>query len=406
VNLAPVAPIGPVALDKKAARALNVRRILMVLLKYAPDVVGCAKCDCELAEDLAARGHQIEVVATPPYYPAWRIGDSFSGARWSREERQGGVFHRTPLSMPPKPSGVRRVAHLASFGAATLPTADARRLRPDLVVAVAPHLAAAGAALAAARVSGAASWLQLQDFEVEVAFDLCLLSDRRARGAALGFEARLVQAFNRVSTVSPAMVARLAAKGVAEDRRLEFSSWVDVDAISVFGSSNPVYRGELNVAPDLLVAFYSGNMAAKQGLDALGELAARLAEARAPVTLMLCADLPRIRCLPLKPLERLGELLPTTDPPSAAEALGGRSRSALRPPGAGHGAAELGAGGGGRGLRPGGGRHGAGRYRGSAEPCSWPRRSSLNWHRARLRARERWAKARILAGSRLVLRRR
>lgn len=328
MNFAPVASVELMAVDKKTTRALNARRILMVMLNYAPDLVGCAKYNCELAEDLAARGHQVEVVTAPPYYPAWRIGEGYSGARWSREQRQGVLVHRTPLYVPPKPSGVRRVAHLASFGAAALPTAVAvaRRLRPDLVFAVVPTLAAAGAALAAARVSGAASWLHIQDFEVEAAFDLGLLSDRRARAAALGFEARLLQAFDRVSTISPAMVTRLAAKGVAEDRRLEFRNWVDVDAIPVFASANTSYRRELEIAPDQIVALYSGNMAAKQGLEALGEVAVRLAQARAPVTLMLCGDgparaalesassgLPSVRFLPLQPLERLGELLATAD---------------------------------------------------------------------------------------------
>lgn len=328
MSVAPVMPVGSETLDQQPVLGPEARRILMVMLNYAPDLVGCAKYNSELAEDLAARGHQVEVVTAPPYYPAWRIGDSFSGARWSREERQGVVVHRTPLYVPPKPNGVRRVAHLASFGAAALPTAVAvaRRLRPDLVFAVAPTLAAAGAALAAARVSGASSWLHIQDFEVEAAFDLGLLSNRRARAAALGLEARLMQAFDRVSTISPAMVERLAGKGVAEGRRLEFRNWVDVDAIPVFANSNTTYRRELDIAPDEIVALYSGNMAAKQGLEALGEVAAQLAQARAPVTLLLCGDGPAraalesacsglasVRFLPLQPLERLGELLATAD---------------------------------------------------------------------------------------------
>jgi len=315
-------------LDRQSVQVTEPRRILMVMLNYAPDLVGCAKYNCELAEDLAARGHQVEVVTAAPYYPAWRIGEGYSGARWSKEERQGVVVHRTPLYVPPKPNGVRRVAHLASFGAAALPTAVAvaQRLRPDLVFAVAPTLAAAGAALAAARYCGAASWLHIQDFEVEAAFDLGLLSNRRARDAALGFEARLLRAFDRVSAISPAMVGRLAAKGVAEERRLEFRNWVDVDAIPVFDSSNTGYRRELDIAPDQIVALYSGNMAAKQGLEALGEVAAQLAQARGPVTLLLCgdgpgraalesacSDLASVRFLPLQPLERLGELLATAD---------------------------------------------------------------------------------------------
>ncbi|MFN7535273.1 MAG: hypothetical protein ACK5QD_10070, partial [Brevundimonas sp.] len=39
------------------------RRILIVALNYAPELVGCAKYTTELAEDLLARGHAVEVVA-------------------------------------------------------------------------------------------------------------------------------------------------------------------------------------------------------------------------------------------------------------------------------------------------------------------------------------------------------
>lgn len=304
------------------------RRILIVALNYAPELVGCAKYTTELAEDLLARGHAVEVVAGPPYYPAWEVSAGHSGARWSREVLNGIPVHRTPLYVPCQPTGVRRVAHLASFGLAAAPAAVAvaRRFRPDLVFAVAPTLTAAGAALAAAKVSGAARWLHIQDFEVDAAFDLGLLRNRRVRGAALGLERRVLSRFDRVSSISPAMVERLAAKGVVPGRAVEFRNWVDVDAVRVLPDSHTAYRRELGLPADRVVALYSGNMAGKQGLEALAEVAARLRAADAPVSLLLCGDGPAraaletacagmdsVRFLPLQPLARLEELLGTAD---------------------------------------------------------------------------------------------
>jgi colanic acid biosynthesis glycosyl transferase WcaI len=303
-------------------------RVLIVALNYAPELVGCAKYTTELAEDLVARGHAVEVVAGPPYYPAWEVGAGHSGARWSREVINGVPVHRTPLYVPRKPTGIRRVAHLASFGLAAAPAAMAvaRRFRPDLVFAVAPTLTAAGAALAAAKVCDAARWLHIQDFEVDAAFDLGLLKNRIARNAALGLERRVLSRFDRVSSISPAMVERLAAKGVAPSRAVEFRNWVDVDAVRVLPHSDTAYRQELGLPADRVVALYSGNMAGKQGLEALAEVAARLRAAGAPVSLLLCGDGPAraaleaacagmdsVRFLPLQPLARLEELLGTAD---------------------------------------------------------------------------------------------
>lgn len=313
------------ALDAIAVAPL---RILLVALNYAPELVGCAKYTSELAEDLAARGHAVEVVCAPPYYPQWKIAEGYSGARWSRETLNGVVVHRTPIYVPPRPSGARRVAHLASFGLAATPSAIAvaRRFRPDVVMGIAPTLAASGAALAAARAGGAQSWLHIQDFEVDAAFDLGLLKRGMGRRPALAMERWLLNRFDRVSTISPAMVDLLHAKGVPAERTMELRNWVDVDAVSVLPSSDTAYRRELAIAPNAVVALYSGNMAAKQGIEMLGDVARALSTSDAPVTFVFCgegsargaleastAGLDNIRLLPLQPLARLPELLGTAD---------------------------------------------------------------------------------------------
>jgi colanic acid biosynthesis glycosyl transferase WcaI len=223
---------------------------------------------------------------------------------------------------------MKRVAHLGSFGLAAMPTAIsvARRFSPDIVFAVAPTLAAANAALLAARITGAASWLHMQDFEVDAAFELGLLKSPNARRFALGAERRVLRSFDRVSSISPAMVERLKQKGVADEQATQLRNWVHIEGTKVFASSNTEYRRELGIRPDDIVALYSGNMAAKQNIESLAEVAARLKAARAPVVVLLCgagptrahleaacSGLENVRFLPLQPLERLAELLGTAD---------------------------------------------------------------------------------------------
>lgn len=74
-----------------------------------------------------------------------------------------------------------------------------------------------------------------------------------------------------------------------------------------------------------MVALYSGNMGAKQGLEILAEAARCLQDAGnvrfvfcgngvgRPTLEAACAGLPNVQFLDLQPLERLGELLTLAD---------------------------------------------------------------------------------------------
>jgi colanic acid biosynthesis glycosyl transferase WcaI len=236
--------------------------------------------------------------------------------------------HRVPLYVPKKPSGLKRLLHLASFGCASLFSTMhiASRFKPDVIFAVAPALTSAVAALAGALVCNAKTWLHIQDWEVEAAFDLGLLKGAGSRKMALGVEGSLLRSFDRVSSIGPAMVQKIIEKGVASTRVFELRNWVDVDQTCVFESSNTRYRKELNISADEIVALYSGNMARKQGLEALADVARRLEAIKAPVTMVLCgagparadleslcADLSNVKWLPLQSLDRLPELLGTAD---------------------------------------------------------------------------------------------
>jgi colanic acid biosynthesis glycosyl transferase WcaI len=302
-------------------------RVLVVGLNYAPDFIGIPKYTTELCEDLVRRGHTVEIITAPPYYPAWLVPAEYRGA-WRSEIRNGVKVIRCPLYVPPQPNGLKRLLHHISFAASSLPAAvgAAFRLRPDVVFAVAPSLMSAPTALLAAKLSGAKSWLHIQDFEVDAAFELGMLKGEAARRWAERLESALLSAFDRVSTISESMRRLLLRKGVRDDVALEVRNWVDVETIKAWPSSDTAYRRELRIPSDHIVALYSGNMAGKQGLETLGDVARILDEAGAKVTLMLCgqgplrgvleaacADRGNVRFLDLQPIEKLPELLATAD---------------------------------------------------------------------------------------------
>lgn len=303
-------------------------KILLYGINYAPEPTGIAKYTNEMAQWLAQHGHEVRVITAPPYYPAWKVGNGFKAWAYSRRTEANGVrVCRCPLWVPKAPSGLKRVLHLTSFAITSLPIALAQTFwRPDVVWVVAPAFACVPGALLTAKLSGAKSWLHVQDFEVDAAFDLGLLKGRLLRTLVQWNERFLMRRFDVVSSISHRMVDRLVQnKGITADRALYFPNWVDVSAISPLKGHSP-YRTELGLAPGTVVALFSGTLAAKQGLHLLPDVARQLAHTHPHVHMLICGDgvmkphlqaatahLGNVTMMPLQPKERLADLLGTAD---------------------------------------------------------------------------------------------
>ena len=301
-------------------------KILICSANYAPETTGVGKYSGEMAEWLAAQGHEVRVVAAPPYYPAWRVADAYRGRPYCRETIKGVRIWRAPLWVPAKPGGLARVLHLLSFALTSAPLLLWWGLtwRPQVCLVVAPFFTAAPATLLAAALAGGRSWLHVQDFELDVAFSMGLLKGGLLKRVVMAAERFIFRRFDRVSSISQCMLERAASKGVQTERLVVFRNWVDVDAIRPLDRPSE-YRRELGLADDAVVALFSGTLGRKQGLHLIPE-AARLLADDPRIQFVICGDGPmkaellrqgqglaNLRFLPLQPLARLGELLGLAD---------------------------------------------------------------------------------------------
>jgi colanic acid biosynthesis glycosyl transferase WcaI len=326
-------------------------RILIHGINYSPELTGIGKYTGEMAEWLAVRGHEVRVITAPPYYPEWKIGAGYRNG-WRREvgkvgspclcadrndkitDRHGALashkeslkVYRCPLWVPAKPSGLKRLIHLASFALSSFPV----MLRqifwlPDVVWVVEPPLFCAPQSWLVAQLCGARAWLHVQDFEVDAAFDLGIIKAGWFKRFVLASECWLMRRFDCVSTISTGMLGKLIAKGVASDKAFLFPNWVDVESIRPDVDAGKVMRACLGLPMNSRVALYSGNMGEKQGLEYVVE-AARLLADKPDLVFVLCGDgaarqrlqqaaerLPNVRWLPLQPLEKLNGLLNMVD---------------------------------------------------------------------------------------------
>jgi len=302
-------------------------KILVYGLNHWPEKVGIGRYTGELVAWLAARGHGVRVVTAPPYYPDWQVWRGWRRFWWKRERRDGALVWRCPLYVPRRPTGARRALHLLSFACSSLPIAlwQALWFRPAVVFAVAPALASAPMAWLAAKAGGAKAWLHVQDFELDAAFGLGLVQGGWLKRRALAAERCLLRRFRRVSTISPRMVERLAAKGVPEDRRRLFPNWVDCQAIRPLPATPTRLADELRLPAGRRIALYSGNLGEKQG-GAIPVEAARLLSRRHDLLFLVvgegaarrrleagAAGLDNLLFRPLVEAERPNELLNLAD---------------------------------------------------------------------------------------------
>jgi len=305
-------------------------RILIYGLNYAPELTGIGKYTGEMATWLAERGHDVRVVTAPPYYPAWRVWDEYRGQSFhveGKDDPNVPTVYRTPLYVPEKPTGPKRVLHLFSFMLGSLPTMLRQVVwQPEVVWTVEPTFFGAPLALLVAKLSSAAGWLHVQDFEVDAAFELGLLpKDGPIHTFALWLEKVFTEAFTRVSSISRKMVERSVAKGVPVEKTCLFPNWVDVETIQPLPvEAANSFRVELGLEGKTIL-LYSGNMGAKQGLELLAPLAEEFEDdesvhflfcgdgAFRPQLETLVAHRKNVTMLPLQPFARLNDLLNCAD---------------------------------------------------------------------------------------------
>lgn len=337
-------------MGQRTQKKVEKLRILIHGINFSPELTGIGKYTGEMTDWLATHGYEVRVVTAPPYYPQWKVADGYS-RWWTKEQIEAStksnpklsaphdacesinspVVYRCPLWVPAKPSGLKRVVHLASFALSSFPIMLSQIFwRPHIVLVVEPALFCAPQAWLVARLCGGKAWLHIQDFEMDAAFNLGMLKGVGLRRFVSMGERWLMRRFDRISTISSRMVERAVSKGVALERVVLFRNWVDTKGLNVAdleftNSGMRGYRTELGITSDKVVALYSGNMGGKQGLDVLAQSAKLLNEEKNIVFVFcgdgagrdglvtMCEGMTNVYFLDLQPAERLSELLSMAD---------------------------------------------------------------------------------------------
>ena len=205
--------------------------VLVIGINYAPEAIGIGPYTANMCRMVIGARTCSNGAGWPALLP--RVAPRPGARGFTRAVENGVEVVRCPHYIPARPTGLRRVAHHLSFGVTALAAAwrATARGRFDRVMFVAPVLLAAPAAWLAARRSRAPAWLHIQDFELEAALATGLIGGRQVGRFGAWIERRLIRWFDRVSTISPAMLENAVAKGVDPEWVSELRNWADLDLV-------------------------------------------------------------------------------------------------------------------------------------------------------------------------------
>jgi colanic acid biosynthesis glycosyl transferase WcaI len=252
----------------------NSMKILICGINYAPDLTGIGKYTGEMGSWLAKNGHTVDVITGMPYYPQWQINSAYRKKWWHKEYIDGVRVYRCPLYVPGKVSSAKRIMHEFSFVLSTLPfwTRKLFSKKYDVVISISPPFHLGILPLLYSRLRRTKIVTHVQDLQVDVAKELCMISNQRLLNFMFSMEKFILKGSSAVSTISRGLLKKIKNKGIIAANCLLFPNWVDENMIRPMDKQKSL-RHDFGLSQDDKVILYSGNLGEKQGLENIIEAA-------------------------------------------------------------------------------------------------------------------------------------
>jgi colanic acid biosynthesis glycosyl transferase WcaI len=299
-------------------------RVIVWGINYAPELTGIAPYNRALCEHLHNTGHEVRMVTTFPYYPAWNKSETDRGKLFRTDVINGVKVFRCWHYVPRSVTTLRRIVHEATFVVTTF----LRMLtlpRPDIYVVISPPLLLGLAARVLQIFRPSPYVFHVQDLQPDAAVGLGMLKPSAFTRLLYRLEALAYRNAIAVSGISHGMLDAFTRKGVPAARQIYFPNGVTLAA-----QNNLLARGKFRARygfkADEFLAIYSGNLGVKQGLDILVEASKQLDGI--PVRIVICGDgavrpkleasiqlerLQNMTMLPLQPDKEYQEMLADAD---------------------------------------------------------------------------------------------
>jgi colanic acid biosynthesis glycosyl transferase WcaI len=254
-------------------------RLLVLCPHFAPDTAPTGEVMTSIATELVARGHELHVVTSLPWYQHHRVEPGWTGKVVRHEDTDWGRITRVHPFPTDKRNIPARAAGFAGFTvlSTALGVAGRRGSRPDVVMAMSPPLTLGGAGWLAARRWGVPFVFNIQDVFPDVAVELGAITNPRVIRLASWLERWSYRRSDAVTVLSEDLRDNLVAKirGTvpdAHDRIRVIPNFVDTARITPRDPDAGPYRAEHGLTGKRVV-MYAGNVGFSQSLDLVVEAA-------------------------------------------------------------------------------------------------------------------------------------
>lgn len=227
-------------------------------MRYHPDATGTAPLVTQLAEDLAAAGERVEVVASLPHYGRKDVHPDFRGHRglFHVAEDNGVKVWRTPVYVPPAPRVFHRALNYLSYTLLSL-LAGVQAQKADVVLAINPPITTTFSAWLAALFHQAPLVVGIQDIWPDCVILVGQLKNRILIKLSYWMEKLQYRIAKRVIVLSRSMAENLLKKGVSEKKIAVIPNWADPDKVKPIPQTNS-FRERYNLESQFIVLF-AGN---------------------------------------------------------------------------------------------------------------------------------------------------
>ena len=252
-------------------------RLIVLCPHFEPDMAPTGVVMTRIVHELAARGHELHVVTSLPWYRKHQVETRWAGALWRIEKTTWGSISRVqPFAGQTKSNLVRRAVGFILFsyfvGLRALFAGGFWR-RADGVLAMSPPLTLGLIGWHTKLFRGGKLVFNIQDVFPDAAVETGAISNQRVIAAASWLERVSYQRSNSVVLLSDDLANNVQRKldQKFHKRIRVIPNFVDTQAI-VPMSRLTNYRRELGI-DESLVVMYAGNVGFSQSLELIIEAA-------------------------------------------------------------------------------------------------------------------------------------
>lgn len=251
------------------------KKITLISANFYPEDSAIGLYSTQFAEFLTSKGYLVTVIAGFPYYPEWKIRESYSKLpSFYKETIRDITVLRHKQYVPKKVDFIGRILLMFSVFYGTIVNSWKIK-KSDLVICIIPFTISSFAGFLLSKRTKSKLWIHIQDFEFDLALESGVLKSdsfcgKMIKKIVFNLESFLLNKATIVSSISYTMLDKIKAKSTVKNIYF-FPNWVAERAINpaTFVAHNYINK-------DKFTLLYSGNIGEKQDWNLFEQLCSRI----------------------------------------------------------------------------------------------------------------------------------